>query len=145
MSEKAFQRSVGSKLKALGADVTNHEGQKNIPDMSYGYAGVNGWVEFKFATNYPSRINTNIKWKHKLTPGQRIFLKMRGKRGGFCWILCKVGRDVHLVSWSGVDAFYNGVTRDELEKIAVHSWYGAVDYTQLLDDLIWRTYGTGKE
>lgn len=132
MSEKAFQNYTAQRMQRLGASTTNHEGQTNVPDLSYGIDRVNGWIEFKFADNYPVRETTKIKWKHPLTPGQRNFLNHRGKTGGYCWIMAKVKNDTHLIHWSYANSFYKGVTRDELERISLWTWRKNVDYQQLI-------------
>lgn len=136
MSEKNFQNAVCKELKNLGAHCSNHEGNRmGIPDTSFGAMGVNGWIEFKIAADYPVRDTTKIKFKHPLTPEQYIFMRKRGRAGGYCWTLCRVKRDYYLVGWRQCKALRDGVTKAQLRMVCTARWTGRIDYKELLHTL----------
>lgn len=77
MTEKIFKADVTNYLNIIGFDTQYHEDKQSvgIPDMSYGYANVNGWVEFKHGPR--------AKWR----PRQKKWLEKRGKAGGRCFLI----------------------------------------------------------
>lgn len=92
-----------------------------IPDCSYGFNRVNGWVELKTYDNWPS--DGMLKWED-LKPEQVNWLIARGKAGGHCFLLLEVGTDpktsdILLFSWSTLRKIrqYN---KEELEEVALH-------------------------
>lgn len=50
--------------------------ENDIPDVSFGFAGVDGWMEFKFIDNTPKMFNLS-----GFTEGQRRWLTERGEKG----------------------------------------------------------------
>lgn len=87
MSENAFKRYL---LQKMGTrwHVQSHEDMLSagIPDLSYGMRGVCGWIELKYV---PSG-RTGILRPTKFTPNQVNWLKKRGKKSGFCFVLVQV-------------------------------------------------------
>ena len=89
-SEKTFKKFVAKGLREIDVDVQLHEerhvvGRHGVPDLSYGYAGQNGWIEVKYGQSA------------KLRPIQRNWLERRGTKGGHCFILAYIGKEIFLV------------------------------------------------
>ena len=97
MSEAALRNYVRTGLGRAGVLTTHHEDalQAGVPDLSYSGGGVNGWVELKYAEAWPARARTPLRLPH-YTAEQRHFLLTRGRAGGRCWLLLRVGRE-HLL------------------------------------------------
>jgi len=74
------------------AHLTRHEDKINygIPDVSFGFDGVNGWIENKAFKVWPP--SDRIRFKN-LTAMQVRFLENRGKTGGYCYLMLIVNRN----------------------------------------------------
>ncbi len=92
---KPEQRMWASLNKSVGGlwDATRHEDLLNsgTPDVSFGCAGVQGWIELKYIPEWPKHLGTIVAVKH-FTPQQKAWLMRRGNMGGRCWFLLKVGQ-----------------------------------------------------
>lgn len=66
-----------------------------VPDVSYGYLGLNGWIELKVLKSWPVRPDTIVKVRH-LKPAQTAFLVSRSKHSGGCFMLFKIDNDILL-------------------------------------------------
>lgn len=97
MNEATLRNYVRPRLAAKGVLTTHHEDALNagIPDLSYSGGGVNGWIELKWLPAWPKRADTIVKIDH-YTKEQKHFLLSRGRAGGRCWLLLRVGRE-HLL------------------------------------------------
>lgn len=138
MSEATFRRYLIKGLKSAGADATAHEDMSpGVPDISFGHAGCNGWIECKTMDQWPARDSTKCRFKHPLTPAQRNFLRRRGKAGGHCAIALRVGREYLLFHWTLADLLHE-CTRKGLLELAVSHWHGSIDFDELLLRLCWR-------
>ncbi len=80
-----------------------------VPDMSYGYKGRCGWIEFKSIHRWPVR-RVRVR---DLTIHQVRWLEDRGTAGGSCWIMFSVDRDYVLVPWGMVRGIFRGGFPDE--------------------------------
>lgn len=82
----------------------NHEDRhaKGVPDTSYGYKGVNGWIEFKSIAKWPSKATSPLKLPH-FTGEQRMWLHRRGRKAGNCWLVAEIGEHVFLVAHDNLD------------------------------------------
>lgn len=97
MSEATLRNYVRKGLHAKGVLTTHHEDAINtgIPDLSYSYGGVHGWIELKWLEAWPKREDTPMRLPH-YTKEQKHFLLTRGRAGGRCWLLIRVGKE-HLI------------------------------------------------
>lgn len=97
MNEATLRNYIRKGLLAKGVLTTHHEDLLNagIPDLSYSHGGVHGWIELKWREAWPKREATIVKIDH-YTKEQKHFLLTRGRAGGRCWLLLRVGRE-HLL------------------------------------------------
>ena len=97
MNEATLRNYVRKGLHAKGMLTTHHEDMLNagVPDLSYSGGGVHGWVELKWLEAWPKRPGTVVRIPH-YTKEQKHFLLSRGRAGGRCWLLLRVGRE-HLL------------------------------------------------
>lgn len=97
MNEATLRNYVRPRLLAKGVLTTHHEDALNtgIPDLSYSGGGVHGWIELKWLPAWPKRAETPVRIPH-YTKEQKHFLLSRGRAGGRCWLLLRVGKE-HLL------------------------------------------------
>ncbi len=97
MNEATLRNYVRRGLRAKGVLTTHHEDalQSGIPDLSYSGGGHHGWIELKWLEAWPKRADTIVRVPH-YTKEQKHFLLSRGRAGGRCWLLLRVGRE-HLL------------------------------------------------
>lgn len=73
-----------------------------VPDVSYtiarGSSAVTGWIELKDVPAWPKDPSVPLRVDH-FTSEQRIWIRQRGRVGGLCWILIRVGTDYLLFDW----------------------------------------------
>lgn len=102
-----------------------------VPDVSYAMHGTHGWIELKVIDTWPVKEITVVKLDH-FTPWQRRWLRDRGERGGFCWLLLKVStpRTYLLFSWDKLPHVGNSDKRTLIKK-AIAVWYTNIDWTEL--------------
>ena len=132
MNEATLRNYLRPRLEAKGVLTTHHEDALNsgIPDLSYSGGGVHGWIELKWLESWPVRAATIVRIPH-YTKEQKHFLLTRGRTGGRCWLLLRVGRE-HLL-FDHERAQYVG----DKEKIilsvrsACHWREGRIDFEQL--------------
>ena len=137
--ENIFKKSL---LRIMGTrwDVQSHEDRfaLGIPDLSYGLLGAGGWIELKQIPEWPPRPETKGK-PSKYTSEQVNWLRKRGKKAGFCFVLVRVGQgrsaEHFLFSWKSARAVRAGLTREEYGKEALLSWKGAIVASELEDAL----------
>ena len=98
MDELRYKHHVCDLLRAMGADVQQHEDkiENFIPDLSYAIGNIDGWIEVKYLRKTPK---TLADLGH-LTIGQIEWLKKRGKHGsGQCWLLIGSEQDQLSYLW----------------------------------------------
>jgi hypothetical protein len=71
---------------------------EGIPDLSYGLGGICGWIELKQIREVPRRAEDIMK-PQKYTPLQVNWLSKRGKKGGNCFVMVKVGTTKDVTYW----------------------------------------------
>ena len=93
MNEATLRNYIRKGLRDKGVLTTHHEDALNsgIPDLSYSGGGVHGWIELKWLEAWPKRADTIVRIPH-YTKEQKHFLLTRGRAGGHCWLLLRVGR-----------------------------------------------------
>jgi len=131
--KKYLLRTVGTRW-----DVQSHEDQfsEGIPDLSFGHQGINGWIELKQIATWPFSPQGLAK-PQKFTSEQVNWLLRRGKKGGHCFILVKVGKDEYFLfdhAWSrNIRA---GMTYTQYYNRSRKHWKGSIDPGSLLEGLI---------
>jgi len=123
-------------------DATRHEDRLSggTPDVSYGMAGNNGWIELKWLNVVVADKYAPIKIPH-FTYDQKRFLRKRGAAGGHCWLLIGV-EDVNgqptflLINWTEVDdTIGDTASYDDLYGKCVRAWGDMIDFDQLREFL----------
>jgi len=112
MTELEYKHDVMAILKGLGWKVQAHEDMISnfIPDLSFGFAGADGWIELKWVDKLPKSLNAI----HHYTHGQQDWLIQRGKRGaGHCYLLVGTPHYHYLWRW------------DVLKEIRLLPWAAA--------------------
>jgi len=114
MNEATLRNYIRRGLRAKGVLTTHHEDVLNagVPDLSYSHGGVHGWIELKWLEAWPKRDATIVKIDH-YTKEQKYFLLSRGRAGGRCWLLLRVGRE-HLLFGHEAAQDVGRITREEL-------------------------------
>lgn len=85
-----------------------------VPDVSFALDGVDGWLELKVLSRWPTRPETPVRLG--LRADQALWLRDRAKvGGGRCWVLGQVGRDYMLLPWWRGPAIVAGLTRVQME------------------------------
>jgi hypothetical protein len=130
MNEATLRNYVRKGLHAKGVLTTHHEDALNsgIPDLSYS-GGVNGWIELKWLEAWPKREATIVKIDH-YTKEQRYFLLSRGRAGGRCWLLLRVGREHLLFDHEGAQKV-GTVNYAHTAALCFTAWPGFIDFEQL--------------
>lgn len=131
MNEATLRNYVRKGLRNNGVLTTHHEDILNsgIPDLSYSGGGVHGWIELKWLEAWPKRAMTPVRLPH-YTKEQRHFLLSRGRAGGRCWLLLRVGREHMLFDHERAqDA--GAADRDWMLAAAKLHVTGSVDFEQL--------------
>jgi hypothetical protein len=101
--ELDYKHDVISILRGMGWNVQAHEDmiEKFIPDLSFGSARQDGWIELKYVNKLPKSLGAIPHFTH----GQQEWLIKRGMKGsGHCYLL--VGSpDGHFIwRWSALGA-----------------------------------------
>lgn len=101
-----------------GFDWTRHEDKltSGIPDSSYGFEGVGGWVELKTYDCWPRDPNAPLKF-HDLKPTQVNWAIRRGRKQRRVWFLVAVADDWFLIRWKYARQL-GKLTRDELLSLS---------------------------
>lgn len=83
-----------------GFDWTRHEDKltSGIPDASYGFEGVGGWVELKTYDCWPRNPDQPLRF-HDLKPTQVNWAIRRGRKQRRVWFLVAVADDWFLIRW----------------------------------------------
>ncbi len=144
MSEAMLRNYVRKGLRAKGVLTTHHEDalQAGIPDLSYSGGGHHGWIELKWLEAWPKREGTIVRIPH-YTKEQKHFLLTRGRAGGRCWLLLRVGGASawHLTEHILLDheraQDLGALSRREILVRCKESWNGmSIDFEQLTRALL---------
>ncbi len=108
---------------------------RGIADVSFSQRGRHGWVELKWATEWPAREATILRLDH-YTDEQRAFLESKGKGGGNTWLLLQVYRDHLLFNWPEAIHSVGRVNKMDLIEAATGYWSGHLNYQELSDLMI---------
>lgn len=127
----------GTMRQQMGAnkywrEATRHEDllSLGIADVSYvSRFGNHGWIELKKINEWPKRESTIVRIDH-YTDDQRMWLKRKGKAGGFTWLFLQIKRDYFLFDWYGAQTI-GLVPRKQLDELSYMSWYGKMNWEAL--------------
>lgn len=130
-SERSLWNTVRKNLSPY-MHLTRHEDSVSpgTPDVSYGYASRNGWIELKHVDDFPVREATPIRVRH-FTDEQKLFLEERGKEGGYCWVLLQVGNEYFLFNHTVVNLI-GELPRKELTETAHKHWKRRIRWDELM-------------
>jgi hypothetical protein len=97
-----------------GFDWTRHEDKltSGIPDASYGFEGVGGWVELKTYDAWPRNPADPLRFSD-LKPTQVNWAIRRGRKQRRVWFLVAVANDWFLIRWMHARKL-GRLTREEL-------------------------------
>ena len=127
---KYIKKLIGKEWNA-----SRHEDfcSSGIPDVSFGYKGINGWIELKYIPEFPKRKSTKIKIRH-LTKNQCVWLSARGRSGDSCWILLQIEREYFLIKWLYAYHLKDGEWgREDLKKNSTGHWNRKIDKEEFLN------------
>lgn len=99
MNEQDYKVDAMGILRALGWKTQHHEDMlvKFIPDVSFGFAGVDGWIEMKYADKTPRSLGSIPHYTH----GQQDWLISRGSKGsGHCYLWVGTPLGHYVWRWS---------------------------------------------
>lgn len=134
-AENTFKKYL---LKKMGTrwSVQSHEDRFSIgvPDLSYGAEGVNGWIELKQLKDWPKREATKVPLKSAahFSVEQVNWLLKRGKKGGNCYLLVKVGQEYFLFDYTKVQPLWKGLTQDTFREQCLGYWKSQIDPVELI-------------
>jgi hypothetical protein len=120
VNELDYKRDVVSILRGIGFDVQAHEDAVDnfIPDLSFAFAGKDGWVELKYLNKLPRNLDAIPHY----TYGQQEWLINRGFKGsGNCFLLVGSPRKHFLWYWRN------------LKMVRGLPWDDAVGYAMIED------------
>ena len=135
MSERNFASYFKKNMRAFG-HFQRHEdlAAEGIPDISFairnGDIGTQGWIELKWKRRYPVRPTTQIKFEH-FTAAQKLWLRLRGRIAGNCWVFVQIEREWFLFDWKIAIEHLGKMTRSELMLRCTQQWQGKVDWQEV--------------
>jgi len=115
--EREHKRDFCLALTVRGFDVQWHEDKQevSIPDVSFGFERVDGWLEFKFLGSRPKIFSLK-----KFTEGQQEWLIQRGSKGCGAAFLVLGTREgtTHVFHWSVIRDYYQKTDWEEAMSLA---------------------------
>ena len=131
MNEATLRNYVRPRLAAKGVLTTHHEDALNggIPDLSYSGGGVHGWIELKWLEAWPVRTGTIVCIPH-YTKEQKHFLLSRGRAGGRCWLLLRMGWEQLLFDHESAQCVGQEAQQGLLALASAH-WNSSINFEQL--------------
>ena len=135
MRESAFWRSIRKGLVDASDNtifLQRHEDNcsPGIPDISFCYQGVSGWIELKYRDKFPIKESTPILFSH-FTIIQRKWMEQYTKAGGNGWILLRIEKETFLIKGQAAKII-GELNHRNLINIASAYWCNRVDYKMLL-------------
>lgn len=123
MSEILMSKVVMNILREVGLHPVRVENPANpgTPDINY----VEGWVELKYAENWPKDKTKPLKIRH-FRPEQKVWIRKRRMAHGQVFLLLKVGKmEWLLFEGETAVALLGQVNREQLIDASLKYWYGA--------------------
>ena len=88
-----------------------------IPDVSFGVDNVNGWIELKDDVAFP------LEYKTHFQPQQPPWLTSRGRAGGNCFVLHRLGDIYMLIPYQNI-MIIQGTNQETAFKYCDGVWTG---------------------
>lgn len=123
--------------------IENECGGAGIPDVSFGVAGRNGWMELKYLQAFPRREGTLVRIDH-YTIAQKKWLRRRGRVAGDCWLFVRVADEWFLFDWLRAQEVTEWTSGEWREKANGH-WQGRMQWKELYALLRDGTFLVGRE
>lgn len=117
--ERAFQRQLVNYLIARRLQVQSHEDRLDlfIPDLSFSGCGTDGWIELKWCTRLPDKLDDIKHW----TRGQEDWLIKTGVAGsGHCYLWLASMEYHALWNWQVLAGIRKLKMEDALRAAIVH-------------------------
>lgn len=130
MAESDMRSRVTSVLRPLHAVAVENPVRPGTPDVNY----VEGWLELKWARNWPKRVDSPLVLDH-WTPEQRIFFIERVNAGGKIHLLLQVQTQWFLLPPMWAVQHLGKATRQQIIEAAEKSWLKGLVATDLLAHL----------
>jgi hypothetical protein len=89
MSESGMRSSLVKKLVSLDAQSVECPIKTGVPDINYRF----GWIECKYEPKWPKNLSMPMKFHHPVTPGQKVWMRRRIRKGGMCFLAAKVAME----------------------------------------------------
>lgn len=123
--------------KRLASDIgtrwhmQSHEDKYDIgiPDLSYGFGKVNGWIELKFIKSFNG---PNLVKPKEFTSSQCNWIAKRNRHGGHCYIIVQVGDEIFLLRGAIARLVRHGMNEDHYRSHAIGCWAKHVNPDEFL-------------
>ena len=113
----ASAQTVLKALRKLDAVPIENRIGSGTPDVQY----IGGWIELKCLKEWPKDEHAIVKIPH-YTKEQRLWLRRRWSRGGYCWLLLQVKREWLLFDGLMAPDAVGCSSRFVLKEIAKRYW-----------------------
>lgn len=130
--EKSLWRTIQKNMKGRWeADRVENPANPGMPDVYFTLkkTGTMGWIELKYAHEWPKRETTPLKLKH-FTKQQRSFFRRHGEIGANLFILLQVDREYFLLNYP-VCLAIGTLTRTDYPIKSIGYWENRIYYDQL--------------
>jgi hypothetical protein len=130
-SEKSLWRTIQKNMiDRWEADRVENPANPGTPDVYFTLkqTGTMGWIELKYAHEWPKRETTPLKLKH-FTKQQRSFFRRHGELGANLFILLQFDREYFLLDYPACLAIGTLTRKDYIIK-SIGYWKSYIDYEQ---------------
>lgn len=112
LNEKDYQTTLVHWMRASQVSVQAHSDSvsSDIPDLSFSYQGVNGWIEVKYLPRDPTPGRIPFEKPNYFTKGQERYLREAGTAGGHCYL------------WVGTPSEARVFGHEELSALRSQRW-----------------------
>jgi len=133
MNEGGFWNTLSKKMgKDWKVQRIENLFDAGIPDIYFTTTdkGTMGWIELKYAHDWPKRKTTPMKFEH-FTPEQKNWIREHGSVGGNIFVFIQVKRDYLLFDWTA-HSFLGTVPKSELFDRCLYYWKNQIKKEELL-------------
>ena len=128
MSEKDMRGKVIKALKSLDAFAVENSCLPGTPDVNY----IEGWLELKWLRSWPSGNDTIVRLEH-YSKEQRLFHRVRERKGGNMHLLLQCGRTWMLFDGNTAAKYVGKCTKQELYEHCKMFWDRGLDEEDFLE------------
>jgi len=131
-SESGLWKTLSKRMKKEWvADRIECVSLAGVPDVYFTTnSGIMGWLELKYAHEWPKRQNTVLRLNH-FTTEQRNWIRKHGKQGARVFLLLQVDRDYLLFSHSECNVV-GKTSKRILFRNSIGHWYNSMNINDLL-------------